>query len=87
MEALPRVKCIVRYGVGVNNFDLDAAKDLDVFETEPLPASSPLRHFNNVLLTSHSASVSERAIEMLQIKAAEAARDFLCGKRPVSALV
>jgi len=30
LEALPRVRCIVRYGVGVNNFDLDAAKELGV---------------------------------------------------------
>ena len=30
LEALPRVRCIVRYGVGVNNFDLEAAKDLGV---------------------------------------------------------
>ena len=27
---MPRVRCIVRYGVGVNNFDLDAARDLGV---------------------------------------------------------
>lgn len=30
LEALPSVRCIVRYGVGVNNFDLQAAKDLGV---------------------------------------------------------
>ena len=30
LEALPRVRCIVRYGVGVDNFDLQAAKDLGV---------------------------------------------------------
>ncbi|HQE83404.1 MAG TPA: C-terminal binding protein, partial [Candidatus Hydrogenedentes bacterium] len=30
LEALPNVRCIVRYGVGVNNFDLDAARDLGV---------------------------------------------------------
>lgn len=30
LEALPKVKCIVRYGVGVNNFDLEAAKALGV---------------------------------------------------------
>ena len=60
---------------------------LDVFEVEPLPAGSPLREFNNVILTSHAASVSERAVDNLQIKAAEAARDFLLGKRPASALV
>jgi D-3-phosphoglycerate dehydrogenase len=60
---------------------------LDVFEEEPLPADSPLRRLPNVILTSHAASVSEKAVETLQIKAAEAARDFLDGKRPRSALV
>lgn len=60
---------------------------LDVFEHEPLPAESPLRRLPNVILTSHAASVSEKAVETLQRKAAEAARDFLQGKRPVSALV
>lgn len=60
---------------------------LDVFEQEPLPAGSPLRSFENVILTSHAASVSERAADLLQIKAAEAARDFLTGKHPASVLV
>ena len=59
---------------------------LDVFEEEPLPAGSPLRGFGNVVLTSHAASVSEKAITTLQTKAAEAARDFLLGKRPASVL-
>jgi D-3-phosphoglycerate dehydrogenase len=59
---------------------------LDVFEEEPLPAASPLRGFANVILTSHAASTSEKAVAMLQTKAAEAARDFLMGKRPASAL-
>lgn len=60
---------------------------LDVFEEEPLPAGSPLRELDNVILTSHAASVSETAVSVLQQKAAEAARDFLQGKRPESALV
>jgi D-3-phosphoglycerate dehydrogenase len=60
---------------------------LDVFEEEPLPADSPLRALPNAILTSHAASVSEKAVETLQRKAAEAARDFLLGKRPLSALV
>lgn len=60
---------------------------LDVFEEEPLPAGSPLRSFTNTILTSHAASVSEKAVEILQRKAAEAARDFLLGKDPVSRLV
>lgn len=60
---------------------------LDVFEEEPLPATSPLRKLSNVILTSHAASVSTRAVDALQTKAAEAARDFLGGKRPEGALV
>ena len=60
---------------------------LDVFEAEPLAANSPLRTLPNAILTSHAASVSTRAVELLQIQAAEAARDILLGKRPVGALV
>ena len=60
---------------------------LDVFEEEPLPASSVLSSFPNVILTSHAASVSTRAVESLQVKAAESARDFLLGVRPEGALV
>jgi D-3-phosphoglycerate dehydrogenase len=60
---------------------------LDVFEKEPLPGDSPLRLLPNVILTSHAASVSIRAVEQLQIKAAEAARDIVFGKRPEGALV
>jgi phosphoglycerate dehydrogenase-like enzyme len=40
-----------------------------------------------VILTSHAASVSLRAVDQLQTKAAEAARDILLGKRPEGALV
>jgi D-3-phosphoglycerate dehydrogenase / 2-oxoglutarate reductase len=60
---------------------------LDVFEKEPLPADSPLGKMPNVLLTSHAASVSSRAVVALQTEAAEAARDFLEGKRPQGKLV
>ncbi|MBI2842916.1 MAG: C-terminal binding protein [Armatimonadetes bacterium] len=82
-------------GQVVNEVDLmDALKSgklagagLDTFESEPLPSESPLRDLPNIILTSHSAWVSERAMELLQTKAAEAARDCLQGKRPASALV
>jgi D-3-phosphoglycerate dehydrogenase len=50
-----------------------AAAALDVFETEPLPADSPLRNFQQVILGAHNASntaeasrrTSERAIDNL----------------------
>ena len=60
---------------------------LDVFEEEPLAKDSVLRTLPNVLLTSHAASVSIRAVDLLQTKAAESARDFVQGKRPEGALV
>ena len=39
------------------------------FEQEPLAADSPFRFLPNVILTSHSASVSKRSLDLLQIQA------------------
>jgi D-3-phosphoglycerate dehydrogenase len=60
---------------------------LDVFEAEPLQADSPLRTLPNVILTPHIASASVTSGALLPVQAAEAARDFLQGKRPRSTLV
>ena len=38
-----------------------AGVSLDVFETEPLPADSPLWGFENAILTPHNAAVSDAA--------------------------
>jgi phosphoglycerate dehydrogenase-like enzyme len=99
-EAIARMKpgtILVNTARGplVNEADLVAAlkagkivgAGLDVFEKEPLATDSPLRSLPNVILTSHAASVSARAVDLLQIQAAEAARDILLGKRPAGALV
>lgn len=40
-----------------------AGAALDVFEEEPLPADSPLREMDNVLLAPHNANASHRAWE------------------------
>jgi D-3-phosphoglycerate dehydrogenase len=40
-----------------------AGAALDVFEDEPLPAESPLRGFDNVLLAPHNSNSSPQAWE------------------------
>jgi len=47
-----------------------AAAALDVFEAEPLPPDSPLLRMNNVIVSSHIASASEKAVRKLRETAA-----------------
>jgi D-3-phosphoglycerate dehydrogenase len=44
---------------------------LDVFDPEPVPADSPLLKMDNVVLSSHVASASPRAVRQLRQTAAE----------------
>jgi D-3-phosphoglycerate dehydrogenase / 2-oxoglutarate reductase len=59
---------------------------LDVFETEPLPASSPLRQLPNVLLSPHAAWYSPASLAELPVQAARQVVDFLTGQ-PVPSIV
>jgi D-3-phosphoglycerate dehydrogenase / 2-oxoglutarate reductase len=59
-----------------------AAAGLDVVETEPPPADSPLRTLDQVVLTPHAAFYSESSLVELQRKAAEQLRAVLAGEPP-----
>lgn len=50
---------------------------LDVFETEPLPLSSPLRRFERCILGSHNASNTKEAVMRASTRAVELLFGFL----------
>ena len=56
---------------------------LDVFETEPLPADSPLRALENVVLSDHAGWYSEESVPELKTKAARNVAAVLSGGTPV----
>jgi D-3-phosphoglycerate dehydrogenase len=72
----------------INEADLIAALDageiggaaLDVVETEPLPADSPLLGRDNVILAPHTAFYSVEALDELQTKAASDVARVLSGE-------
>lgn len=53
---------------------------LDVFETEPLPIDSPIRTAPNVIVASHIASASPKAVRTLRETAAQLALRALRGE-------
>lgn len=59
---------------------------LDVFATEPLPSSSRLREFPNVLLNPHGAWYSQHALDELPIRAAKTVINYLRGE-PIASIV
>jgi D-3-phosphoglycerate dehydrogenase / 2-oxoglutarate reductase len=59
-----------------------AGAGLDVFDPEPLPANSPLRHHPNLVVTPHSASVTVEGRTRMERMAVERIMAFFSGKRP-----
>ena len=62
------------------------AAALDVFIEEPLPAASPLRELENVILTDHCGWYSEESMVELKTKTARNALEVLKGGRPLYAV-
>jgi len=60
-----------------------AAAGLDVFEAEPLPAESPLRQLDNVILSDHAGWYSEESVTELKTKAAQNVLAVLNGGKPI----
>jgi len=59
-----------------------AAAALDVCDPEPIPADSPLRRLPNVIVASHVASASPKAVRTLRETVARIAAAALRGERP-----
>jgi D-3-phosphoglycerate dehydrogenase len=59
-----------------------AAAGLDVFEMEPLPASSPLLTLDNVILTPHTAGISRESAQKVRTEVGKAAADLVAGRWP-----
>ncbi len=55
---------------------------LDVFDVQPLAPDHPLRTLPNVLLTPHSAGLSQEAVVRMSTGAAEETIRILAGERP-----
>jgi phosphoglycerate dehydrogenase-like enzyme len=62
------------------------AAALDVFEKEPLPADSPLWDLDNLLITPHTAGMTEKLWERHHVLFSENVRRYLNGQ-PLVALV
>ena len=61
-----------------------AGAALDVFEVEPLPADSPLRGLENVILTPHVAGTTAQSRLAMARMATENAARVLRGEAPLA---
>jgi len=82
-----RIINCARGGIIDETFLVEAVKEgkvagaaLDVFETEPLSADSPLLKLDNIIATPHLGASTEEAQVNVAIEVAEIVRDALLGK-------
>jgi D-2-hydroxyacid dehydrogenase (NADP+) len=64
-----------------------AGAGLDVFETEPLPADSPLWRLENAILTPHNAGMNPSYDERATVILLDNLRDYVAGRTPSRNLV
>ena len=55
---------------------------MDVFEREPIAPDNPLLMMDNVVVTPHTASYSDAALELQPINVAQEAARVLSGRWP-----
>ena len=55
---------------------------LDVYRDEPTAADNPLLHMENVLLSPHSAALTEEALDRMSYQGAQGIVEVLSGQRP-----
>lgn len=55
---------------------------LDVFSKEPVPADHPLLELKNVILTPHSAALTQECVIRMAVKAAKCIIDVFAGRKP-----
>lgn len=80
---------VSRGGLIQENDLIQAVKDkkikgaaLDVFETEPLPADSPLLKYNNIIVSPHCAANTREALDRMELFAAMDIFRVLNGEKP-----
>jgi len=64
-----------------------AGAGLDVFAQEPLKKDHPLKGLDNVILTPHTAALTQECVLRLALEAAQSAIDVLDGKMPSEGIV
>ncbi len=83
-KALPNLKAVAKFGVGVDNIDGKlAGAALDAFEVEPLPAGTPILKCENIVLTPHTGAETKESYYNVSMTTVQDILRVLKGEKPV----